>query len=211
MIEEQTVTFLKEECDRLLALYTQAQGNVQNVFNFYLTFITAIVGGVVFLLQAEVATGVLILLLFFSAVVGTVYLSALSGRYAHAARYAYAVDQIRRYLIQQMNLQVPPFYEPFMTKPMVTTTPGWVYWLVPTGTYQMFVALVNSTALALMTALIFSVGDVSGGRVFFAALLVFIITLTLFNAYSRLMIARFGSQGFVEIWHMPSMWAGKEF
>jgi len=35
-LSEQANTFLTQECDRMLDLYTQAQANAQSVFNFYM-------------------------------------------------------------------------------------------------------------------------------------------------------------------------------
>ncbi|GAB4525295.1 MAG: hypothetical protein OHK0046_40980 [Anaerolineae bacterium] len=211
-LDETTAAFLKDECDRLFALYNQAQANAQSVFNFYLTFVSAVLGALVVIFQANEAlpVGLVSVVLLFTVLVGSVYLSALSGRYAQSARYAFALDAIRRYLIDTQGLRVPPLYDAFLQKPLVRARTGWLYYLVPTGTYQMFMAFINSFALALMMGLIFSVDASVSGRGLFAAVVIFLLTLSILNAYSRWIIVTLGSSAIVDIWMDTPAWAGKE-
>ena len=220
-LNDQAVAFLTQEMDRMLALYTQAQSNAQSVFNFYLTFVTTVVGAVVVLLQLSPSSRsdaqlIIAGLMLFAAIVGSVYLSALSGRYAHAGRFARAVDDIRRYLIERLHVPVPPLYQPFMTRTVEPEPRGlmrWVIWLIPTGTYQMFIAIVNSAALSIMTWLIgVSTGITGAGRMFAASAAIFLITLTIYNVYSRLVIRIFGRNLHVriDIGSDLALWAAKE-
>jgi hypothetical protein len=200
-MDDRTLAFLTQECDRLLNLYARAQDGAQNVFNFYLTFVTTVVGGLIFIGQADLddarltAGGVLL----FAAVVGSVYLSALSGRYAHAARYAQAVDAIRRHLLRDINAPLPGIYSVFLNDDDNDDGVGqrplpWYIWLMPTGTYQMFIAIVNAAALAAMTALVFSAAEAGSGRGLTAVVIVFLLALTVYNTYSRLVVVRFVQQ-----------------
>ena len=187
---------LSDEISRLQTLYLDATNSIQSVFNFYLTFLTAVIGVVIFLVESSGTpnNGVLIILLFFAALVGTVYLSALSGRYGHAARFAHALDQLRRQQITLNNAPMPPIYSEFVNEQPTPQHDPWYLWLVPTGTYQMFMAIMNAAALTLMVVLTLGAGDVSGGAITFAGLLVFLVTLTVMSAYSRLTINRFVRQ-----------------
>jgi len=193
-LNDKAVAFLTQECERMLSLYNQAQSNAQNVFNFYLTFTTTVVGAVIVLLQVSPARVELLVgtVLFFSFIVGTIYISSLSGKYGHASRYAHVVDEIRRYLIENLDIPTPTVYAPFLApKPThVELEPRWV-WLFPAGTYQFFIALVTSTALAGITWLIFADARAGIGRGLLASVIVFILALTIYNAYSRLVVRKF--------------------
>lgn len=194
VLSQEHATFLMGECDRLLGLYREAQSSALSVFNFYLTFITAVLGGLIFLLQndarsRDTITGAALL---FAALAGTAYLSALAGRYAHAARYAATVDEIRRYVARRLSIPMPPAYDRFMApidSPKVQTE--WYVWLFPVGSFAMFIAIINSTALAAVAAIVLAQSDVGSGRALLAFILVFGLSLTIYNVYSRLTIQRF--------------------
>lgn len=212
-LDDRAVAFLTQECDRMLALYAQAQDAVQSVFNFYLTFVSAVIGAVVVFLQAASGDQTLAVagILLFAALVGSVYLSALSGRYAHAARYSYAADALRRHLIAHLHIPMPESYRLFMvfdagkhSKPA-----AWYLWLSPTGTYQMFIALVNSAALAGVVALVMGAGQAEAWRTWIGIVLVFFSTLWIFNGYSRLVIRRFSSAVSISLDDDAPAWASR--
>jgi hypothetical protein len=209
---EQSVNFLKDECDRLLSLYNEAQSNIQSVFNFYLTFLTTVTGGVVLIVQIgggqPARTQLMVIaLLFFAAIVGSVYLSAIAFRYARAKRYAEAVDQIRAYLMQGQNLTLPAMYDALQTVQFERQI-GRGMWLFPTGTYQMFIAFVNSAALGIIAVLIGISGAQNFGVSIFAALLIFVVTQIVYNVYAQLILYRFG-HGITVSNPSSSMWAGR--
>lgn len=193
----------------MMALYSEAIGGIQSVFNFYLTFVSAVVGGVILIVQTGGSLLLLVGLLFFAALVGTVYLSALSGRYGRAERYAYAVDTIRRYLIQMQGVQVPPLYDSFLTgRQRAPTGPlARLYILFPTGTYALFIGSVNSLALSIVTWLLLVAAGTTFGQALGAALLVFLLTLSIANVYSHLVIDRFGARVNIYQWGDLPAWA----
>lgn len=210
----------------MLSLYSQAQSAAQSVFNFYLTFVTTVVGALVVIAQFAPTTALdlvnkdltLIALMFFVVTVGSVYLSSISGRYAHSARYARAVDEIRRYLIHQLHIPIPAVYTRFVRieiKP-ASSRPRWVssklIWLIPTGTYQMFIVIVNSSAAAALTILIGHIGGVQIQGSILPALVVFLLTLSMYNAYSRLTIQQFTSKFHVrvDLGDDMALWAARE-
>lgn len=196
-LDETSRAFLTDELARLQALYTHMEGSAQGVFNFYLTFVTTVVGAVIVLAQLEQnsAGDVLRLqltiaaLLFFTAIVGSVYLSALSGRYAHMARFAGAVDALRYFLVTRLAIQTPPIYAAFRAASSAGKTPdeAWHVWLFPTGTYQLFIGLVNSAALAVMTLLLTGIGgaNIGLGSRMVGAGLVLVSAILIYNVYSH--------------------------
>jgi len=213
-LTEQQLGFLQNESERMLTLYTQALSNAQSVFNFYLSFVTAVLGAIIVILQLEPSDaanrpGVLIVVLFFGVIVGSVYLSALSGRYAQATRYARAVDVLRRHMIGRLNVPLPSLYSGFLNEDEVEQQEhiAWYYYLLPTGTYEMFIAIVNSSALSAMIWLIFAEADAGAARTLFATMAVFLISLTVFNAYSRLVINRFSSGLNIYTTNSATLWA----
>ncbi len=204
-----TLNFLNEDCARMMALYADAMNSIQSVFNFYLTFVSAVVGGVILIVQTDGSLLLLVGLLFFAALVGTVYLSALSGRYGRAERYAYAVDTIRRYLIEMQGVQVPPLYDSFMAgQQRAPQGPlAHVYLLFPTGTYALFIGSMNSLSLSIVTWLLLVLAGTTFGQALAAGLLVFVLTLSVANVYSHLVIDRFGARVDIYQWGDLPAWA----
>ncbi len=194
-LSEDAVSFFGQEIDRFLSLYSQAQGTIQTIFNYYLTFATAIIGAIFFILQSDADNLALTVsgLLLFAALIGSVYLSAISGRYAQSARYAYIVDEIRRFTVNYQRFPVPPSYQSLLEAGVPPTREAWFVWFLPTGTYEMFIALINSGALAVMVVLLALAGDAGSGRGAVAGVVLFVITLNIYNIYSRLVIKRFNN------------------
>jgi hypothetical protein len=215
--EQQQV--LSQEAERMQTLYLDARNNAQNIFNFYLTFVTAVIGGVVFVVQASNNTFslqtrlMLIALLFFSVLVGSVYLSALSGRYAQTVRFAHALDIIRRIQLESAKPLLPPLYFNFLKEiPPAPKRDVWYLWLVPTGTFEMFMAFVNGASLALGISLLLGLGAVRPTTILLTAIFVFLLTVTIYNAYSRLVIQRFTRKLDVRIYmgNQLQAWAARE-
>jgi hypothetical protein len=88
---------------------------------------------------------------------------------------------------------LPDLYGTFYTADHDGPVPpqAWYLWLLPTGTYQMFMGMVNAGALTAIILLLARAGNVGGGATAFAMLVTFFLTLTICNAYSRLVIQRF--------------------
>lgn len=213
-LSEATRALLAQECDRMLSLYHAAQSGAQSVFNFYLTFVTAVIAGLVFLAGDGGATPTALAgVLLFAALVGSVYLSALAGRYGHAGRYARAADLTRRTLLAEIAPHLPPDYAAYLaTTPAQQERVGVLAWLVPQGTYTMFVAFINSAALAAMVGIVAGEAGAGGASGLLAVTLVFLIALTMHNVYVRLVIrrlrARFGVR--VDLGDDMVMWASRE-
>lgn len=191
---------LMKEYDTLRDLFTHTETSAQGMFNFYLTLISTVIGALVVFSQfagGGLSLAVASLLLFFAAGVGSVYLSALAGRYAHMARYAQGLDALRRHLIEHFDAPVPALYREFLDQPAgrASGRPG-LMWLFPTGTFQFAIAAMNSLSLAAATWFLLAAGG--AGRGFSIAGLVFVLTFTVYNVYSHwiitTLIARLGIQ-----------------
>lgn len=197
ILTDEQRSVLMDEAARMQTLYLDARNSAQNVFNFYLTFVTAVIGGIIFVSQNSSDNTVLnsltlIALLFFAVQVGSVYIGSLSARYADMGRYARALDLLRREILTASNVPLPAAYENFMnTQEISPSPPEWWEWLVPTGSFQLFMSFVNSASMALITFLILQLGAVNPVTIIVWVIIVFLIMLTIFNIYSRIVIQRF--------------------
>jgi|GEM_PF-1148757 len=205
-LSEQAFEFLLKEYDSLRDLFTQTESSLQSLFNFYLTLVTTVVGAIVLILQLtpsdplSLARSQLILsgLLIFAALIGSGYLSALTGRYAHLARYAQGIDEIRRHLINRLEVPTPPLYQAFLASAPNPKQPAqkhkalsWLYWFLPTGTYQLFVAVINSLALSAGVWLFLAathVAEADLNRSLLATMAIFFLTFQAYNFYSHLVM-----------------------
>src|SRR5687767_9391945 len=111
--DDDALEIVMKEYDALRELYSSAEASAQSMFNFYLTLLSSIVGGVVLIFQLgsddlRSTSFTLSALLFFATAIGSVYLSAVTSRYGHMARYARAIDALRLVLLQRSKRLLPP-------------------------------------------------------------------------------------------------------
>lgn len=201
-LSSQSLDILLKEYDALRELYSQAESSVQNIFNFYLTLVSAVGGAVIVIWQVarpdpdSVRTAQLITagLLLFVAIVGSVYLSAITGRYAHMDRYARGIDQLRRFLLRHAGDSLPAAYQAFMARPQPARRSGAAHavgilmWFTPTGTYQLFVGAVNSLGLAAAVWLFLSAAAITlqaPARSILTCVVIALVSYVLYNIYSR--------------------------
>lgn len=208
--DERDLDILIKEYDTLKDLVIHAESSAQSMFNFYLTLVSTLVAVLLLLLQladpSQVLEGtqvMLSLLLFFFAGIGSIYLSALTGRYAHIARYAYGLDALRRHLIETYHTPVPDAYREFVSRrgQQAQVHPG-LHWLFPTGTFQFCMAVINSLALVLGVGFLLNAGGGLAALAWQSALtglIVFLVTFTLYNVYSHMLIHRLTSRLNVQI------------
>lgn len=191
-IDENALQILMKEYDALRDMYAQAERNGQSMFNYYLTLMTAIFGGVALVFQPS--SGILMqktaggLLLIFFAVIGSLYLSSLSTNFAHMTRYARGMNEIRRLLIERFSVPVPPFYSKFMSEKDIDSQPKIVNifsLFIPVNTFELFVATVNSISWAIAISIIYF-GAGEGSRVIWRGILSFAITYSIYSIYARL-------------------------
>ena len=190
-----------KEYDMLRELFSHAETSSQSLFNFYLTLISSLVGALVLLrqfgapsgqnsLQLQIMTS---LILFFAAGIGAVYITSLISRYSNMARYAYGIDELRRLLLTQFDVQVPPVYREFLStppSPRPTARPS-LFWLLPAGPFQFFMTVFNSLSLAGGVWFLLAAGGVTGTRFGSSALvilIVFVLAFAVYNYYSHMLL-----------------------
>lgn len=208
---------LMDEAARMQTLYLDARNSSQNVFNFYLTFVTAVIGGIVFVSQnssdnSVINSLILIALLFFAVMVGSVYTGALSARYADMGRYARALDLLRREVLKASQVPLPDAYKTFMSIEERPASPvKWWEWLIPTGSFQLFMTFVNSASMSLILFLILRLGAVGFQTLIVWVMIMFLVMMTIFNVYSHLVIRRFTQELDVRIDMRQNltMWASR--
>lgn len=199
-LDDQALQVIMKEYDALRELYSQSEAGAQSVFNFYLTLVTTVGGAIVLILQISPSGASLFLisgLLAFAATIGSVYLSSLTGRYAHMSRYAQGIDALRRHLIERLSVPMPDVYRPFLERRrslpprLGSRLIGWTLWLGPTGTYQLFIAAVNSLSLAAAVWLFLLASGVVQNQVvrsILASALICPATFLVYNIYSRVVM-----------------------
>jgi hypothetical protein len=128
----------------------------------------------------------------FAAGIGIVYLSAISGRYAHMARYANGIDEIRRYLMNNLDDNLPSIYKSFISTPPKKRPTNWDRWLSPTGSYELFIAVVNSLSISLSTWFFLSAFQVTEIQLLESITtigIIFLFSFFTFNIYSNYIIS----------------------
>ena len=194
--EDHSLSVLMKEYDSLRDMYNQSVHNGQTMFNYYLTLMTAVFGGITFV--ASPSSGVLFtrstiaFLLIFLAVIGTFYLSSLTSNHAHSVRYAKGVNALRRHIIATYGVSMPAAYDKFLTQAADDKSTRLVFFLslfIPVSTYQLFAATINSLSWGFMVAMVY-VSSVSTFtsvlRIAFPGVLALIVTFLIYSIYSRL-------------------------
>lgn len=194
--EDHSLSVLMKEYDALRDMYNQSVHNVQTMFNYYLTLMTAVFGGITFV--ASPSSGILLarstiaFLLIFLAVIGTFYLSSLTNNHAHSVRYAKGVNALRRHIIATYGVSMPAAYDKFLNNVTEYEPTGLVFFLslfVPVSTYQLFAATINSLSWGFMVAMVYFSSITTYTSVLLIALpgvLALIVTFLIYSIYSRL-------------------------
>ncbi len=190
-------------------LFSETQTSIQSIFNFYITLVTAVIGGVALVLQFPASTSldmarsqaVICGLLILSSIIGTIYLLSIVYRYARLLEYGQNLDALRLHLFQKFNVPLPSIYSSFLEKQEQTSSSNksrfiWLAWLLPTGTYQLTMALINSGTLAVATWILLSITGATATRYndSLATIVVeFLLTFNLYNIYSRMTLKHWAS------------------
>lgn len=213
---DQGFLVLMKEYDTLKDLFSQTETSIQGIFNFYMTLISAVIGGIAIIFQLSSSdpsyvgrTQVIICgLLILATIIGTIYLLSIVSRYAHLIQYGQNLDAIRLYLIHELKIPVPEIYSRFINKgtiqkplPRLIKPFKWLAWLLPTGTYQLTMAFINSVAITLATWFILSIFGTTSAHIKDSLVTIaveFALIFNMYNLYSRIAmrvwLADFGLQ-----------------
>jgi hypothetical protein len=197
--DEKSLQILLKEYDALRDFYNQTEHGIQSLFNYYLTLMTAIFGGLVVVFQIvpsspasavarELSIGAL--LVFFAAI-GSLYLSSLSTHSAHSVRYARGINEIRRELIDLYQVPVPSIYGNFMKEKDAGAgrKSGGAFilsLLIPVSTYQLFVATVSSIAWAGLIFFFYVTAQADHSTTAWRSVAGFVIPYLIYSFYARL-------------------------
>lgn len=205
-ITAEALQVLMKEFDTMKDLFSETQASIQSIFNFYITLVTAVVGGVALVLQFPASTSfgtvrsqiAIVGLLVLASIIGTIYLLSIVQRYSRLIEYGQNLDALRLHLIQEFNVPMPSIYSQFLEKlPPKTKTPlMWLAWLLPTGSYQLAMAFINSGALAIATWVLLSISGVTSVRFYdslVTTLVEFFLILNIYNIYSRITLKYWAS------------------
>jgi hypothetical protein len=197
--EEKGLQILLKEYDALRDFYNQTEHGIQNLFNYYLTLMTAILGVLIVVFQfAPLNTAVLIAqklsigaLLIFFATIGSLYVSSLSTHSAHAVRYARGINEIRKKLFDRYQVPVPPIYGKFMQeKEMPAKGASKLSFIlslfIPVSTYQLFVATVSSVAWAGLIFFLYLTSQSDSVVTLWRSVIGFIVPYLIYSIYARL-------------------------
>ena len=127
-----------KEFDTMKDLFSETQVSIQGIFNFYITLVTAVIGGIALVLQspsrlsADNVISQLIIcgLLFLASIIGTIYLLSIVQRYSRLIEYGQNLDALRLHLIQELNVPMPSIYSQFLeqTADSLTYLSLWQSW-----------------------------------------------------------------------------------
>ncbi len=200
-ITAEALQVIMKEFDTMKGLYSETQASIQGIFNFYITLVTAVVGGIALVLQFPANASsdtvrsqfAIFGLLVLASIIGTIYLLSIVHRYSRLVEYGQNLDALRLYLIQELDVPMPSIYSQFLEKkPSNVKTPlMWLAWLLPTGTYQLAMAFINSFALSIATWVLLSVTGVTSTRLYdslVTILVEFFLIFNIYNIYSRIVL-----------------------
>jgi hypothetical protein len=208
--DNQSLQILLKEYDALRDMYNQAEHNGQSMFNFYLTLMTAVFGGVA--LVSQPSSGIYLqkttsgLLLAFFAIIGSFYLSSLSTNFAHATRYANGINELRKFIIERYGVSMPPIYAKFLAEKYGEKQSKIIFFLslfIPVNTYQLFTATVNSVSWASAVLIVYygNNANITLLEIAWLGILTFIVTYLIYNIYARLIYQLTISRASISIGH----------
>jgi hypothetical protein len=167
---ESVLDFLNTEYSSLVNLYTHTEDSISNVFNFYLTLLSAIIGLVVVLIQLNntnitSALPSISVLLAFTSLIGIIMQDAIVNKNVEISRYVLALNLLKKHLLKSSEeamtnvLYMSYYYAKISPIPIRKTywtdrIHQYFWWLFPLGTQQLFIAVINSFALTALTLIV---------------------------------------------------------
>jgi hypothetical protein len=209
-ITAESLQVIMKEFDTMKNLFSETQASIQSIFNFYITLVTAVIGGIALVLQfpantsADIVRSQVIIfgLLILASIIGTIYLLSIVQRYSRLIEYGQNLDALRLHLIQELDVPMPPIYSHFIeqtTKQITSSARSpflWIAWMLPTGTYQLAMAFINSFALSTATWILLSISGATSMRFYDSLITViieFFLILNIYNIYSQVALKHWAS------------------
>ncbi len=207
--DNEIIDILKMEYASLLNLYTHTENSINSIFNFYLTFLSAIAGAAIVLLQINNSAPSMSYpsiagLLIFAVLVGVITQDSVVNKNIDLYNFTLGLNLLK-YRLFKDNLaeQAYIFYlynfwaDISPTSARKTDTidkvEGKLWWLDPLGTHQLFINIVNSLALAFLMVIIvllLSGNNAPMERVFIGGIIVLGISFITNTVYARIKYRR---------------------
>ncbi len=166
--ETDVIDVIKTEYAQLHDLYIHTETMIFGVFNFYLTLLSAIVGAIVVLVQTNNANLTNALpsicgLLALSVLIGVIMQDSIVGKNIDLSIYMLAINRLKSRLFRQWPEELSNIYflnvwanalpnSPNRSKRIdsVAALNRRFRWFLPLGTHQLFIAVMDSLALAAL-------------------------------------------------------------
>ena len=168
--EGKFVEVLKMEYVAMLNLYTHTENAINSVFNFYLTFLSAITGAVIVLFQINstqpfMAYPSIAGLLGFAILVGVIMQDSVVHKNIDLYNFTLGLNLLKYRLFKDKAAEKAYVFYLYNFWADVSPTPARkvdsidkvhkkFWWLYPLGTHQLFINIINSTALAALMVVI---------------------------------------------------------
>lgn len=182
-ISDKALDLVLKDYEVVKDLYTQSESAIQSLFNFYLTVLSAIIAGLIFVFQVGAYdVGIVAGLLIFAIAVGIFYQSGIVGKYADQAIYAKTINDVRSLFLKLLSEEKIPVYKlPLrspVSKQLTSAIDRWekkMWWLFPVGTHQLFIAFINSVCLSLLVWVTFIYAELVASRLWQGILISFLV------------------------------------
>ena len=179
-------------------LFSETEASIQGIFNYYITLVTAVIGGIALIFQFPsnapsngVGSQIVIFgLLILASIIGTIYLLSVVYRYSRLIGYGRNLDALRLHLIQELDAPMPSIYSRFMRETDSPTSSKlkaplvWLAWLLPTGTHQLTMAFINSFVISIATWLLLTITGTTSTEFYNSIITIFIEFFLIFNVYN---------------------------
>ena len=162
--DDKAISALKLEYTSLINLYTHTENAISGVFNFYLTLLSAITGAMIVLIQINstslsMSYPSIVGLLMFAILVGVITQDSIVNKNIELHNFTLGLNLLkyrlfqdhaaeRAYIFYLYNFWANVSPTPPSKTDIVTRIHKKLWWLFPLGTHQLFIAIINSFALA---------------------------------------------------------------
>jgi hypothetical protein len=193
--------FLKSEYEILNQWAMHGQNTINQLFNFYVSLLTASLGALVVIIQiAEAGLSTVMILAacvaFLLVIVGVVFLDALITQYSRNASYHAGIISIQIFYKQDPELGKTLQEHPSVSIEADAEAPNsliaryfpFLKYLLPVGIQQIFISLVNSLLIsAMIVCIVFAVKGIAEDflRTIVGAAISFVAAFTVQNLFAR--------------------------
>jgi hypothetical protein len=205
VMQDEALDLLKLEYTSLLGLYTHTENTIFSIFNFYLTLLSAIVGAIVVLIQINNAnlnealpsiSGLLML----TVLIGVIMQTSIVNKNIDLSIYTLGINLVKHRLFRNQPQELSNIFfmhnfwakvHPIRTRSATNSrgVSARLWWLLPMGTNQLFISLIDSLALSALVVIarqLVAGASVAPQSLVLSAVLVAVISFEIHAVYARL-------------------------